>query len=87
MTSKLSTALVLIGFLGLGGSALAQSLTAPAGRDPATAPAGTDGLAGPSNEREAIKSGTAIPAPPGEGIKVEPQPRMERTEPPKPQRQ
>lgn len=61
------SALALCGVIGLAGAALAQSTGAPAGRDPATAPGGTEGIAGPRNEREAIKSGDAIPAPRGIG--------------------
>ena len=54
--------------LGLGGTALAQSTGAPAGRDPATAPGGTTGAAGQRNEAEAIRSGDAIPTVPGVGV-------------------
>ncbi|MCJ2082623.1 hypothetical protein [Methylobacterium sp. J-090] len=60
------------GVLGLGGAAFAQSTGAPAGVDPATAPGGTEGIAGPRNEREAIRSGDAIPAPRGVGEPVLP---------------
>lgn len=52
---------------GLAGTALAQSVGAPAGREPATAPGGTEGLAGARNEAEAIRSGDAIPVPPRAG--------------------
>lgn len=53
-------------------SAFAQSLGAPAGRDPATAPGGTEGLAGPRNEAEAIRGGDAVAVPPSPGaIEVE----------------
>ena len=55
---------------GLGGTALAQSTGAPAGREPATAPGGTTGAAGPRNEAEALRSGDAIPAAPGAGVSV-----------------
>lgn len=53
--------------------AFAQGTGAPAGRDPATAPGGTEGIAGPRNEAEAIRSGDAIPVPPGHGgVAVDP---------------
>ncbi|KQP33133.1 hypothetical protein ASG60_16115 [Methylobacterium sp. Leaf469] len=64
--------LALCGVFGLAGPALAQSVGAPAGSDPATAPGGTEGRAGPRNEREAIRSGDAIPAPPGIGEPILP---------------
>jgi hypothetical protein len=49
-------------------AAHAQSVGAPAGREPATAPGGTEGLAGARNEGEAIRSGDAIPVPPGRAV-------------------
>ncbi len=64
--------LALCGVLGLGGAALAQSTGAPAGIDPATAPGGTEGIAGARNEREAVRSGDAIPAPSGIGQPIVP---------------
>lgn len=58
--------LALCGWLGAASLASAQqSVGAPAGRDPATAPGGTEGIAGPRNEREAIRSGDAVPVAPG----------------------
>ena len=66
--------------LGLGGTALAQSTGAPAGRDPATAPGGTTGAAGQRNEAEAIRSGDAIPTVPGVGVAV-PAPAISGTAP------
>lgn len=66
------SALAVCGLFALGGAALAQSLSAPAGRDPATAPGGTEGVAGPRNAREAIRSGDAVPAPRGLGEPVLP---------------
>ncbi|KQP16695.1 hypothetical protein [Methylobacterium sp. Leaf93] len=66
------SALALCGLFGLTGAALAQGTGAPAGRDPATAPGGTEGIAGPQNEREAIRSGDAIAAPRGVGVPVPP---------------
>ena len=73
------SALALCGIFGLGSAALAQSTGAPAGLDPATAPGGTEGIAGPRNERDAIKSGDAISAPRGIG---EPAPPPSDTMPP-----
>ncbi|GJD32204.1 hypothetical protein PMNALOAF_3471 [Methylobacterium adhaesivum] len=66
--------LALCGVLGLTGTAFAQSVGAPAGNTPATAPGGTEGRAGLRNEREAIQSGDAVPAPPGIGEPVLPPP-------------
>nr|WP_246102300.1 hypothetical protein [Methylobacterium terricola] len=51
--------------------ALAQSVGAPAGSDPATAPGGTEGIAGPRNEAEAIRSGDVVPVPPNRAIAVD----------------
>jgi hypothetical protein len=70
--------------IALPGAALAQgSVGAPAGTDPAATPGGTEGRAGPRNEREAIRSGDAIPVPPGaSGVPVEPRP-APGTEPPR----
>ncbi len=75
------TLLAILGALAAGGPALAQSVGAPAGRAPATAPGGTEGRAGPGNEREAIRSGDAIPAPSGIG-----EPRLPSSEAPSPER-
>lgn len=61
------SALTLVAGLALGGSALAQSTGAPAGRDPATAPGGAEGLAGPRNEMNAVRDGDAVPVPPRAG--------------------
>ena len=44
---------------GLVGTASAQSVGMPAGREAATAPGGTVGRAGPHNRMEAIRSGGA----------------------------
>jgi hypothetical protein len=78
-------ALALCTLLGLTGSALAQSVGAPAGSDPATAPGGTEGIAGPRNEREAERRGDAIPAPRGIGIAAPPpMTRPEAASPPPP---
>ncbi|MCJ2014715.1 hypothetical protein [Methylobacterium sp. J-076] len=72
MRRHLTLTLALGGLLAAAGVAHAQSVGAPAGRDPATAPGGTEGLAGPRNEAEAIRSGDAIPVRPrGDGIPVE----------------
>ncbi|HEX8375551.1 MAG TPA: hypothetical protein VF641_05125 [Methylobacterium sp.] len=71
MNRLTALAACLVGSLSTG--ALAQSLGAPAGLAPATAPGGTEGLAGPRNEAEAIRSGDAIPVPPG-GSGVAPEP-------------
>ncbi|MGU3537311.1 hypothetical protein [Methylobacterium sp. A54F] len=65
------------------GPAAAQSVGAPAGREPATAPGGTEGLAGPRNESEAIRAGDAVPVTPGRGIPVEAPP-AEPVAPPPP---
>ena len=62
MRFKTTIALAVSSLFLLGGSALAQSQTAPAGREPATAPGGTTGLAGPRNVDEAIRDGDALPA-------------------------
>ena len=71
MARKLALILTLSGLLATTGLAQAQSVGAPAGREPATAPGGTEGMAGPRNEAEAIRSGEAIPVPPGsEGVPV-----------------
>ncbi|MBX9931001.1 MAG: hypothetical protein K2Y56_05620 [Methylobacterium sp.] len=65
--------LALLLTAGIAGASLAQSTGAPAGRDPVTAPGGTTGAAGPRNEAEAIRSGDAIPVPPGAGgVRVPP---------------
>lgn len=72
--TRLTPRLALVAGLAciLAGPALAQGGTgAPAGMEAATAPGGTEGRAGPRNEAEAIRSGDAIPVPPGEGIPVE----------------
>ena len=66
MHIRILTALVVLGAIA-GGGAHAQSTGAPAGRDPATAPGGTEGIAGPQNERNAIRDGDAVPLPPGQG--------------------
>jgi hypothetical protein len=82
---RLTTLLALS--LGLAGPALAQSVGAPAGMESATAPGGTEGRAGPRNEAEAIRSGEAIPVPPGAGVPVEermPAPEAPMTPPPPP---
>jgi hypothetical protein len=68
MRSTLVAALAL-GLLS-GGAASAQSVGAPAGRDPATAPGGTQGLAGPRNVERAVRRGDAVRAPKGVGIRV-----------------
>lgn len=71
MARRLTLILTLGGLLATAGLAQAQSISAPAGREPATAPGGTEGMAGPRNEVEAIRSGEAIPVPPGaEGVPV-----------------
>jgi len=77
--------LALCVLAGLGGAALAQGSTgAPAGSPGATAPGGTEGAAALPNEREAFRSGEAIPAAPGTGVPVEtaPHPAGERRLPP-----
>ncbi|SFG89041.1 hypothetical protein [Methylobacterium gossipiicola] len=67
-----TVALTLFALAGLGTAALAQGSTgAPAGTPGATAPGGTEGAAALRNEREAVRSGDAIPAPPGIGIPAE----------------
>lgn len=72
MRRTMALILALGSLLGTAAAAQAQSVGAPAGRDPATAPGGTEGLAGPRNEAEAIRSGDAIPVPRrGEGVAVE----------------
>ncbi|MEH3119990.1 MAG: hypothetical protein PGN25_21000 [Methylorubrum populi] len=82
-----TAALALCAITGLGGAALAQGSTgAPAGSPGATAPGGTEGAAAVPNEREAIRSGDAIPAPPGTGVPVETPPADERRLPPPPPR-
>ena len=87
MRPTMMAALVLCGSLSLAGSALAQSVGAPAGRDPATAPGGTEGIAGPRNEMNAIRDGDAVPVPPGRaGIDVEPPGAPRSMEPPPPPR-
>ncbi|WP_378972594.1 hypothetical protein [Methylobacterium komagatae] len=69
LTLTLAPTLALCGLLATAAAANAQSVGAPAGRDPATAPGGTEGLAGPRNTAEAIRSGDAIPvAPRTDGI-------------------
>lgn len=71
MARRLTLILTLGGLLATVGLAQAQSVGAPAGREPATAPGGTEGMAGARNEVEAIRSGEAIPVPPGaEGVPV-----------------
>ncbi len=73
-TTKAALALCAIASLatGLGGAALAQGSTgAPAGTPGATAPGGTEGAAAIPNEREAIRSGDAVPASPAVGVPVE----------------
>lgn len=67
MRTATLTALALFGGLVCGGPASAQSVGAPAGRDPATAPGGTEGIAGPRNETNAIRDGDAVAVPPGPG--------------------
>lgn len=62
-----------------GGSASSQSMM-----DPAATPGGTEGRAGPANEREAIRSGDAIPAPSSIGIPAEPAPPQPKKEEPHP---
>ncbi|MFJ7439012.1 hypothetical protein ACIQW5_15260 [Methylorubrum thiocyanatum] len=87
MRTITTATLALIVLAGLGGAALAQGSTgAPAGSPGATAPGGTEGAAALPNEREAIRSGDAIPAPPGTGVPVEtaPSPAEERRLPPPP---
>ncbi|KAB1072420.1 hypothetical protein [Methylobacterium planeticum] len=82
-----TAAFLLCGSLSLVGPALAQSVGAPAGRDPATAPGGTEGIAGPRNEMNAVRDGDAVPVPPGRGgIEVDPPagPAMEPAPPPPP---
>ena len=78
MKRVLLTALTLAA---LGGPALAQSIGAPAGRDPATAPGGTEGLAGPRNEMNAVRDGDAVPVPPRAG-EIDTPPPGERMPPP-----
>jgi len=82
----LTTATLALSILtGLHAGAFAQGSTgAPAGSPGATAPGGTEGAAAIPNEREAIRSGEAIPAPPGTGVPVEtaPPPAEERRLPP-----
>lgn len=69
MARTLTLTLAICGLLATAAAANAQSVGAPAGRDPATAPGGTEGLAGPRNTTEAIRSGDAIPvAPRTDGI-------------------
>ena len=90
MLLRTIAALALVAALGLSVNAFAQSTGAPAGRPAATTPGGTEGMAGPANEEQAIRSGDAIPAPPGAGIPTEPPPPrgapVERTAPPPPPR-
>ncbi|MBD8907869.1 hypothetical protein [Methylorubrum zatmanii] len=80
--------LALCALAGLGHAAFAQGSTgAPAGTPGATAPGGTEGAAALPNEREAIRSGDALPAAPGIGIPAEtppPPPADARTLPPAP---
>lgn len=72
MRQTVMVVMALSGLLGMAATAQAQSVGAPAGRDPATAPGGTEGIAGPRNEAEAIRSGNAIEVPArGEGIPVQ----------------
>ena len=72
MPTKTTVILALCGLLSAAGAASAQSVGAPAGRDPATAPGGTEGIAGPRNEVEAIRSGDAVEvAPRRDGIAIE----------------
>jgi len=80
------SALALCGVIGLAGAASAQSVGAPAGRDPATAPGGTEGTAGLRNEEESIRRGDAIPAPPGIDESVPPSSGTapDRSPPPRP---
>ena len=80
MRRALLTALTLAA---LGGPALAQSIGAPAGRDPATAPGGTEGLAGPRNEMNAVRDGDAVPVPPRAGaVPLDAPPRRDDVPPP-----
>ncbi|WP_019903500.1 hypothetical protein [Methylobacterium sp. 77] len=89
---RLSTVVTLSALLvtGTAAVALAQSYGAPSGRDAATAPGGTEGIAGPRNEAEAIRSGDAVPVPPGAGGIPAEEPQMQgrdkpmHTAPPRP---
>ncbi len=60
MRTRSTLIIALAGVLATTVGAAAQSVGAPAGRDPATAPGGTEGIAGPRNTSEAIRSGDAI---------------------------
>jgi hypothetical protein len=89
MPTLTKAALASLGLLGgaliaVPGAALAQgSVGAPAGTEPATAPGGTEGRAGLRNEREAIRSGDAVPVPPGTaGVPVAPRPAPADVPPP-----
>ncbi len=73
MRSTIVVALAL-GLLSAG-AASAQSVGAPAGRDPATAAGGTQGMAGPRNVERAFRRGDAVRAPRGVGIPVKRRPR------------
>ncbi|GJD71151.1 hypothetical protein MMMDOFMJ_4105 [Methylobacterium gnaphalii] len=74
MRRMISAAMLACGMMASTLPAFAQSTGAPAGSEPATAPGGTEGIAGARNEREAIRSGDAIPAPRGVGEPVPPSP-------------
>jgi len=78
-------ALAVCALTGLGSAASAQGSTgAPAGTPGATAPGGTEGAAAIRNEREAVRSGDAVPAPPGVGIPAETVPPADAPPPPRP---
>lgn len=70
ITTMRSTILIPLALGLLSGGASAQSVGAPAGRDPVTAPGGTQGVAGPRNVQRAIRQGDAVRAPRGVGIRV-----------------
>ena len=87
MRTLTTATLALCALAGLAGAAFAQgSVGAPAGTPGATAPGGTEGMAAVPNERNAIRSGDAIPAAPGVGVPVEgaPPPAEEPGLPPPP---
>ncbi|AWN38075.1 hypothetical protein [Methylobacterium radiodurans] len=70
MTRSASLAAALALGLAMCGSAQAQSVGAPAGREPATAAGGTQGIAGKRNVERAFRQGDAVRAPRGLGVPV-----------------
>ncbi len=70
MITRASLGVALALGLAVCGSAQAQSVGAPAGKDPATAAGGTQGIAGKRNVARAFRKGDAVRAPRGIGIPV-----------------